>query len=116
MTQKQLLMHALAFAESPYRKDTVKMKAARAICAIAWLRHMNWRPEADALKAKLHLTDGLAETVNELREISGRTDESDSIASFLNQIYGWGLETGEWQATEGAGLVEELWALINMPS
>ena len=116
MTQKQLLMHALAFVESPYHGDAADMKAARASCVIAWLHHMNWRPEADLIEAKLRSTDGLAEAVQELAKRGGTTDECESIASFLNQIYGWGLETAEWQAIEGTTLAEELWGLINTPS
>jgi len=113
MTQKQLLTHALSFVESPYHGDATAMKAARASLIIAWLRHMNWRPEADALEAKLGSTDCLAEAVNTLAKHSGETDEGECLGAFLNRIHGWSLATGEWQATEGAVLVEELWGLIN---
>lgn len=116
MTQKEILMHALAFVESPYHDDAAAMKAARASCVIAWLRHMNWRPEAEEIEAKLRSTGGLADAVEKLGKRGGTTDECETIASFLNQIYGWGIETGEWRATEGAALVEELWGLINTPS
>ena len=112
MTQKDVLTHALAFVEKPYSGNAAAMKAARAFCVIEWLHDMNWHPEADAIEAKLDSMAVGKEAMMEVEENISRTLERDSIASFLNWIYGWGLETDGWRETRGAVLVEELWALI----
>jgi hypothetical protein len=112
MTQKEILTHALSFVEQPYSGYAALMKAARASFVIAWLHDMNWHPEADAIQAKLDSMVGAKEAVMEADLHSARANERDSIASFLNWIYGWGLERDGWRETKGAVLVEELWALI----
>jgi hypothetical protein len=73
---------------------------------------MNWHPEADELKARLYSTKGLREAAREIDEDEARISDLEYIASLLNWMCEWGLETGEWQSTKGAALVEELWALI----
>ncbi|MGA2177847.1 MAG: hypothetical protein ABSH38_22965 [Verrucomicrobiota bacterium] len=73
---------------------------------------MNWHPEADAIEAKLDSMPVGKEAMTEVDPNGARASERDSIASFLNWIYGWGLETEGWKETKGAVLVEELWALI----
>ena len=113
MTQKDIFTHALAFVQRPYHGNAAAMKAARASCVIEWLHDMNWHPEADAIEAKLDSIAGGKQTMMEADENGARASERDSIASFLNYLYGWGLETDGWKETKGAVLVEELWALIN---
>jgi len=112
MKQKEVLARALSFVERPYHGDAAAMKAARASCVIAWLHDMNWHPEADAIEAKLDSMAGAKEAVMEADQNSARINERDNIASFLNWLFGWGLETDGWRETRGAVLVEELWALI----
>ncbi|MGO8697879.1 MAG: hypothetical protein ACLQVY_09205 [Limisphaerales bacterium] len=113
MTQKEMLAHALSFVESPYRGNAPAMKAARASCVIEWLHDMNLHPEADAIQEKLDSLRSGVQTIMEADENGARARERGSIASFLNHLYGWGLETLDWNATAGAALVEELWALIS---
>ena len=112
MTQKEALTHALAFVDMPYHGNAAARKAARASCVIEWLHDMNWHPEGDAIEEKLDSLAGGKQTMMEADENSTRARELHSIASFLNHLYGWGLETDGWKATAGAVLVEELWALI----
>ena len=112
MTQKDALTHALAFVDRPYHGNGAARKAARAFCVIEWLHDMNWHPEADAIEAKL---DSMAVGKQSMRDADmdgARAKERDSIASFLNWLYGWGLETRDWRGTRGAPLVEELWGII----
>jgi hypothetical protein len=77
---------------------------------------MNWDPEADALQEKVYSIAGIKEAMLKADLDSARARERESMAFFLNRIYGWSLETGEWKETKGEILVEELWALITKPS
>jgi hypothetical protein len=112
MTQKDTLTQALAFVERPYSGNAAAKKAARASCVIEWLHDMNWHPEADAIEERLDSIAGGKQTMTQADENGARARERDSIASFLNYLYGWGLATEGWKETRGAVLVEELWALI----
>jgi len=112
MTQKDALTHALAFVDRSYRGNGATRKAARASCVIEWLHAMNWHPEADAIEEKLDSMAVGKQAMMEADTNGARARERDSIASFLNWLYGWGLETGDWGATKGAPLVEELWDII----
>jgi hypothetical protein len=112
MTQKDALTHALAFVDRSYRGNAAARKAARASCVIEWLHDMNWHPEADAIEAKLDSMPLGKEAVMEADMNGARARERDSIASFLNWMYGWGLETDGWKDTRGTVLVEELWGII----
>jgi len=112
MTQKDALTRALKFVDSSYCGNAVARKAARASCVIEWLHDMNWHPEADAIEEKLDSIAGGKKAMTEAEPNGAKASRRDTIASFLNYLYGWGLENEGWKETKGAVLVEELWALI----
>jgi hypothetical protein len=112
MTQKQALVRVLEIAPSTFGSDSNTKTAARAFFVIEWLHDMNWHPEAEAIHERVLTTPRLIDAFRNLEQNEPRAGKIQHEASFLNGIFGWGFQTGEWQATQGTPLVEELWRII----
>ena len=112
MTQKQILIRVLDFAELPFAGDPSKAAAARAYCVIAWLHDMNWHVEARVLEARAESVVMNA-AFRRLAEDTERTAELEYIASLMAWIYGQSLAVDDWRGLEDAELVAELWNIIN---
>jgi hypothetical protein len=112
MTQKQALTRVLERIPSSFGADSDTQAAERAFFVVEWLHDMNWHPEADALEERALAAPRLHAAFRALERDDQRTGTIEDHASFLNGIFGWGLETDDWRATQGAPLVEELWGII----
>jgi hypothetical protein len=115
MTQKEALIRALEIAERSFRDDSNTLTAARAGFVALWLEDMNWHPESGAIAERALATQRLKVPFEKLQHDIIRIGELQDIVSFFNSLFGWGLKTTEWRATQGAGLVEELWEIILSP-
>ena len=114
MTEKEALLNALEYAESSFVNDGVKKKAARAFFICEWLEDKNWHPEMQVLIKRVNQNKYLSAAFKELENDDRETSRLDHAVSLLNHIFGWGLAPAEWQATQGAHLVDELWNIINL--
>ena len=112
MTQKQALARILEFAQRNMTGDNNSAIAARAAFVILWLTDMNWHGEARALSDRMLATPRLKAAFQKLEQDEKRTGQLQDAVVLFNWLFGWGLNTDEWRATQGATLVEELWNII----
>lgn len=112
MTERAALLHALEYAESSFMNDGIKKKAARAFFICAWLEDKNWHAEMRALVERVSRTKYLNAAFKELEDDDRETTRLYHAVSLMNNIFGWGLATADWKATQGAPLVDELWNLV----
>ncbi|MGA2175581.1 MAG: hypothetical protein ABSH38_11430 [Verrucomicrobiota bacterium] len=112
MTQKQALARILEFAQRNITVDSNNAIAARAAFVILWLEDMNWHSEARALADRTLATPRLKAASEKLEQDDKRTGQLQDAVALFNWLFGWGLNTDEWRATQGSTLVEELWNII----
>ena len=109
LSQKQALLALLLCAEKPYQEAAQKV-AARALAVIRWLEDMNWHAEAAMLVTKVHADPILSANMKKLGSES--EIEIQDLISRMNVFFEWCVTKSDWQANQGAPLVEELWELI----